>query len=366
MVSYTHKRVLSEAVEQFSDLVHKHKLIKGDGDEEALMSAVQSVARNMASEDDKENDIRGISPSRFLESTYSRLENHSKKVQNWVEDQKKLKTSIELANMKEKPSINSTSRQFSKNVPPIYKRVDAILKQKRERLASLQKETQARTEEFSSTQTARNPNEPRRHRSLKEITTSLYTWDRKKQINNQKRLFEKNQSEKAEIKSKPDISPRSRKLASKRNSSPVYERLFVKKPAIPDQISPSFKPAVNPASEKMLQKSPHKRVFERLYEARNTTPKSPRPVPPPRSPIRSSSPVHLALNEVRRDSTFKFIQRDLIDLCLSRSRSPQKQQYKVLTSKGVILDEPYTNTNEISFTDDQTFLNDLIKFSSGY
>lgn len=366
MVSYTHKTVLSEAVEQFSDLVHKHKLIKGDGDEEALMSAVQSVARNMASENDKENDIRGISPNKFLESTYSRLENHSKKVQSWVEDQKKLKTSIELANMKEKPSINSTSRQFSKNVPPIYKRVDAILKQKRERLASLQKETQARAEEFSSTQTARNPNEPRRHRSLKEITTSLYTWDRKKQLNNQKRQFEKNQSEKAEIKAKPDISPRSRKLASKRDSSPVYERLFVRKPAIPDQISLSFKPAVNPASEKMLQRSPHKRVFERLYEARNTTPKSPRPVPPPRSPIRSSSPALLALNEVRRDSTFKSIERDLIDLCLSRSRSPQKKQYKVLTSKGVILDEPNTNTNEFSFTDDQTFLKDLIKFSSGY
>ena len=197
-----------------------------------------------------------------IEDSVTRMIKYKEKAQQRVELLRKQKIDAELSEIKGRPQINQNSRRHSH--VPIHQRAEALLKARNDHLENLRVEAEQKkkAEEDAlctfSPLTNRKTPRPFLHRTNKP------------------------REEPAEppVQGKPSILERSKKLADKRCSRPVVDRLHVKtRPPAEVQPTSPFRPILNKNSVK-LSSNRSSNVFNRLYGLSSTPDlpeRSPRP-----------------------------------------------------------------------------------------
>lgn len=333
MASVSNKEVAA-AVGKFSDLLLQHKLIRGEADEDALMTAMKSVARHLATTEASETPSPKVSPQKFIKNTFTRMNEYSDKIQSWVDNQRKMKHIEEMNELQHKPKINQNSRKLTNNIPPLHERVEDVVRHRSEMIKGLQKELESSRQQQEKSELTFKPNiNVRGRRTPAEFTEQAYTWQKKVEQERQKSALEKAKEELAGLTLKPSISSKSRQLANERSKTPIFERLYNDRYKLNETSEPSFRPALCPMSHKLAERDRSKNVYSRLYEMSKKN--------PPYNPINRSQtppPSSKPRPPPRKDRNESLYDSSMLNL-----------SYRVNTSRGTVFDQDLY-VNEIKYS----------------
>mmetsp|Transcript_25666 Transcript_25666/g.44939 ORF Transcript_25666/g.44939 Transcript_25666/m.44939 type:complete len:268 (-) Transcript_25666:395-1198(-) len=158
-----------------------------------------------------------------FEETLNRMQQYKSKVDQRLEDRRQEKIENELREVIGRPSINSKSQQIKR--PPLYMRVNQVLNEKNHHIKVLRSEAQSVKKAELDECTFQPNKSTKRTRTNEQFCLQSQGWTERRRQKLEKQVFERAQQEAKELTLRPSISKASSKLASKRNRTPVIERL---------------------------------------------------------------------------------------------------------------------------------------------
>ena len=304
----------SDVLARLSHVLLKEQFIENQNDLTALQTALNKV---------KHPKSPTKKPIKFHETTLQRMQALENKKHSKLEERKKEKFLNEITALQEKPRISPNSKRYSGKTPPLYQRLEQVIKVKDEHIKSLRINSQKNqespeTKPLSARGKTRTPD---------QFIEQMYKWEKRRQEEKNRLLKEKEKQELEELSPKPTICPSSNKMAKRRSETPTFLRLYQVKKETEVQ-TPEQKPTINVASAKLAKKGRNRNVYERLY--RSSKPQ-PRPVPKAKTP----RPPRISC-----DSNFEL---------------PTDKLFMINTSRGPIYQEN-NPVNEVNFKPKLDFL----------
>lgn len=107
-----HKYQAAGVILQLSDLLIKKKIVRNTRDERALVSAMKTMAHQLAGESITEKKGTRVTPADFAKQTLSRLMQFSHQNQLNLETQRKDNYFKSLSMLQDRPRINRKSREM--------------------------------------------------------------------------------------------------------------------------------------------------------------------------------------------------------------------------------------------------------------
>ena len=210
-----------------------------------------------------------VSPRRFVEHTWQRMESYHVKKKTWALQRQRKARRREAAHSF-KPSINLERQRLVGSRKPLYERLDKVIEERQEEMAALHD----RIKKFAEPSVTPEPRTPKRRRSFAELYTSLNKWEQHRNKKAQELRESLEEEEVKELIFQPVINSTSQKLM--KDGPPVSIRFahdLRKRQAQARDNSTrrrhSFSPTIT-ARAKALQ--PAVNVFQRLSTPRRLQP----------------------------------------------------------------------------------------------
>ncbi|CAG9314590.1 unnamed protein product [Blepharisma stoltei] len=249
----------------------KESLVKESTDCDALFCALETVVDSFYEKGNSQL-LESRTHKNEIERDYAQTTEYFNKKLIWIEEQRRKKYESISKSLKNKPNINSASKNcISNSSRPLHQRVEEELKKKNDNLKSLLMEKEIERRKYEEENVTFKP---RIHsvtppRNQKQLVEFLHNRNKIKTIAQRKEIEEIEKISLKDLQEKPNISPRSEKLSEKWCKTPVVNRLhYNKKSSSPDFFS--AKPEINPQSQKLAQNRSEK-VFSRLYTSKSSS-----------------------------------------------------------------------------------------------
>jgi hypothetical protein len=298
----------AQAVEHMSALLVSEDLIRTPDDEAALLTAMERIAQKLAADDSPKPqtvvDSRARTPNGISSRTNARTGDCRAKCENRMDAERRRQYQAVVSSMRDKPSIDAKSRRMVKDQEPLYKRARELVMRRKEKIREMQFKQATETLKKELGDSGYKPHHTST-RSLNDFHSHVLVWLQKRNSNLAALQEEKTQLEQQTLKSRPSISPYSRKLSTKVRAmqldrpGDITERLYrggrqeKEKPDLP------FRPVLSSSTLQLTKSRPKTPVHERLYslcikpEQRSATPNVKRS----RSPIRQGDSCDLSFEK---------------------------------------------------------------------
>ena len=214
---------------------------------------------------------RVVSISEFEQGTYQRMLHFQRKKQERIRIAQEEKAAALLSEVKPAPQINRASTELKQ--ASIQERTEDWVKKREDWRLREVEARQQKEEEAESAELTFHPKitqKPRFRRTVEEFEVYLESTKDKHDSTLKRLKEEKEAKEQEKLVFKPRISQRSEKIM--KNKGPLIERIEeaslmsdIKRTELKKKYEPSFRPSITPKSERLAKKRDKKQVFERLY-----------------------------------------------------------------------------------------------------
>lgn len=303
----------AQAVDHMSGMLVAGELIRTQDDEAALLTAMERIAQKLAADDsphpNAESQFRPLSsrsrtPTGVMSRTMDRMGDCRAKCEHRMDAERRRQYQAVLSSMQDKPTIDPKSRRMVKDQAPLYQRAKELVKRRKEKLRDLQYKQATEKLKKALGDSGFKPQHTS-IRSLHDFHSHTLIWLQKRNSNLAALQQEKALQEQLALKSRPSISPYSRKLSTKvvpiqlDRPGDVTERLYKEGRREKEKPELPFRPILSNSTLKLTKSRPKTPVHERLYslclkpEQRSATPELQRS----RSPLRPGESCDLSFEK---------------------------------------------------------------------
>lgn len=216
----------TQAVDHISTLLVDEDLVRTSSDEAALLSAMARIAHKLAAIDpfpsplereEREEYIhsRARTPESGMSRTMGKIADIKAKWEGRMDQERRRQYQEVVSSMRDKPQIDSKSRLLAKKQPPLYQRASELLLRKKEKIRDLQYKKATETLKKQLNESGFKDKNREKTTSNRNFQEHVVIWMRKKDANLAALQQEKALQEEKTLKSRPSISPYSRKLSAK-------------------------------------------------------------------------------------------------------------------------------------------------------